>query len=242
MSENTILVSSYLKTSKENFSLDELPIHAAPGLHDRIFEEIKKILPRDASILELGSGSGAFSRRLMLASYEITAVDYSEENFRLHDTIHFIKMDLNEKFAKKLNQTYDCIVAIELIEHLENPRNFFRECKKLLKPNGFLIFTTPNIDSPISKYLFLRRSCFNHFSDFDYHSSGHITPLSQWYIKNLISENKFKPKHQLSFGKTYLGKNFIFVILKKILIFFLKRISKTPDSLNGNLLIYVLEK
>lgn len=242
MSENTILVSSYLEKSKENYSLEDLPIHAAPGLHDQVFEKIDGLIPKNSLILELGSGSGAFVRRLKLSGYKPTAVDYSEDNFRLHDSINFIKMDLNEKFSLNFSELYDCIVAIELIEHLENPRNFFRECKKLLKPNGLLIFTTPNIDSPLSKCLFLRRGYFNHFADEDYRISGHITPLSQWYTKNLIFENGFKSECIFSFGASYLGKNYFVRMLKKMLIFFVLMVSKSPRDMNGNLLIYILKK
>ncbi len=48
-----------------------------------------------------------------------------------------------EEMAIKDN-SFDCITAGELIEHLENPEKFIKECKRILKQGGVLIITTPN--------------------------------------------------------------------------------------------------
>lgn len=42
------------------------------------------------------------------------------------------------------NDTFDCIVATEVIEHLPNPKSFLKECYRILKKNGKLVLTTPN--------------------------------------------------------------------------------------------------
>jgi predicted SAM-dependent methyltransferase len=44
----------------------------------------------------------------------------------------------------ELNQSYDVIVAGEIIEHLENPGLFLRNMRRHLKPQGKLILSTPN--------------------------------------------------------------------------------------------------
>jgi SAM-dependent methyltransferase len=41
-------------------------------------------------------------------------------------------------------RTFDTIICAELIEHLENPYEFLRRIKTLLRPEGRLILTTPN--------------------------------------------------------------------------------------------------
>ncbi len=46
--------------------------------------------------------------------------------------------------VKDLGQTFDVVVAGELIEHLENPGLFLRNMRKHLVPGGELILTTPN--------------------------------------------------------------------------------------------------
>jgi len=55
--------------------------------------------------------------------------------------------NLNDKLYPIDKEKFDTIVAGEVIEHLNSPFNFLRECKRILKPDGRLIITTPNMTS-----------------------------------------------------------------------------------------------
>jgi len=53
-----------------------------------------------------------------------------------------IKMNCEEmQFPDK---SFDTILASEVYEHLERPIDFLRECKRVLKPKGRLVLSTPN--------------------------------------------------------------------------------------------------
>jgi len=56
-------------------------------------------------------------------------------------------VDLNNKHYPIYNESYDTIIAGEVIEHLNSPFNFLKECKRIMKPDGRLIITTPNMNS-----------------------------------------------------------------------------------------------
>lgn len=56
-----------------------------------------------------------------------------------------IKCDLNNPPYKIKSRQYDSIIAADVIEHLEQPFQFIRECKRILTKNGRLIITTPNM-------------------------------------------------------------------------------------------------
>jgi SAM-dependent methyltransferase len=45
------------------------------------------------------------------------------------------------------SESFDNIVAGEIIEHLEKPEIFLKECYRVLRKNGRLIITTPNRES-----------------------------------------------------------------------------------------------
>jgi SAM-dependent methyltransferase len=45
-----------------------------------------------------------------------------------------------------IKEKFDVILALELIEHLWNVDNFLKECNRLLKLNGKLIISTPNVN------------------------------------------------------------------------------------------------
>jgi SAM-dependent methyltransferase len=48
---------------------------------------------------------------------------------------------------------FDAIVAGEIIEHIEDPHRFLRDCRHLLRPLGKLALSTPNPNSPIEQLL-----------------------------------------------------------------------------------------
>lgn len=56
------------------------------------------------------------------------------------------------------HQSYDVIVAAELLEHLEEPVGFLRQCRSILKDGGLIVLSTPNPNSPIERILTLTLS------------------------------------------------------------------------------------
>ena len=46
--------------------------------------------------------------------------------------------------TKFKSKTFDTVIAGELIEHIENPSLFLKECRRIMKNNGTLLITTPN--------------------------------------------------------------------------------------------------
>ena len=177
-----------------------LRIHALTGLHDFTAEHTYKHLTAGSRILDLAAGTGAMSLRLSDAGYNVTATDYVSKNFRLHDSIPFFKADLNDHFSKGREGHFDGIIASEIIEHLENPRHFARECFKLLKDGGKIILSTPNVDNLASIINFLRSGTFQWFGEREYKHDGHITPLTQWQLKKCFDEAGFSVLWQGSFG------------------------------------------
>ena len=69
----------------------------------------------------------------------------------------------------------DTVVAVETIEHLENPHALMRELVRLTKSGGTVIVTTPNQLSLLSKMTLLLKNRFSAFQDVDY--PAHITAL-----------------------------------------------------------------
>ena len=237
-SSPTIIVEQYLAASndddiKQNYK--GLRIHALPGLHDFIFSKISQLIPSESTILELAAGSGAMSLRLKDHSFQVTATDYVPTNFRLHGTVPFFEADLNGKFSEGIENKFDAIVATEIIEHLENPRHFSRQCFKILKKGGKIIFSTPNIDSAASIVSHIRNGTYHWFSDNDYTNQGHITPLMQWQINKCFIEAEFKFIFKGSFGNPYErfhGSPRLGLFSKLI-----NKLSSLPDDLKGQIFV-----
>ncbi len=62
--------------------------------------------------------------------------------------------DLNKSIAFD-NDTFTCICALSVLEHLLNPCRFMKECHRVLRPGGSLVLLTPNISTYFTAALIL---------------------------------------------------------------------------------------
>ncbi|MEO8779849.1 MAG: methyltransferase domain-containing protein [Rhodanobacter sp.] len=167
-----------------------LPIYAAPGLHEAATEMLVGTAAGGSRVLEFGAGSGAMSLRLADLGFQVTASDLFPESFKATH-VPFVAADLNGAFAGQWPQGFEAVMALEIVEHLENPRDVLRQIRALLPVGGQLVLSTPNIANPVSQALFLRRGQFQWFRDIDYREQGHITPLSPWVLEKALLEAGF---------------------------------------------------
>ena len=116
-------------------------------------ERLLPTQPSGLSVLELGGGIGEFSRRLRARNIDVTFADLSEHNVAKARSFGCAahRVDLNEGLAVFPDASFDGIVMLEIIEHVVAAEFLLQECARVLKPNGFLILSTPNF-----AYLFNR--------------------------------------------------------------------------------------
>jgi SAM-dependent methyltransferase len=102
---------------------------------------------------------------------------------------NFSVVDLNADWPYP-TRFFDGVVAIEVIEHLENPRHFFREASRVAKE--FIIVTTPNLLSPYNRRAFYENGGFDWHSREKYLTEtaplGHITPIFIWQIEQICKD------------------------------------------------------
>jgi 2-polyprenyl-3-methyl-5-hydroxy-6-metoxy-1,4-benzoquinol methylase len=237
-------VTTYANAASRTFAGEGtyrgLKIHALMGLHQYAAACLRSFVPPPANILEVGSGSGALAARLSDLGYRVTACDLVAENFRLHGETPFVRLDLDADFASQLAERFDAIAAVEIIEHLENPWHFLRECASLLKEKGNLLVTTPNLDNPVSKALFVRFGTHLWFDDRAYQRDGHITPLSLWQLQKCARAAGLEVVSTTTFGAPYAqASNWL-----KLRLFarILGAVMTTSVNLQGEILVVVLRK
>jgi SAM-dependent methyltransferase len=119
-----------------------------------IYDKVLGVLPRDRAlrILDVGAGEGYFSRMLRDAGHIVTACDFNEAGYKCPD-IPFLQADLNRAIPAQ-DGAFDCAVAIEVIEHIENHFRFVSEMARVVKAGGILVITTPNVLSIPSRWHF----------------------------------------------------------------------------------------
>ncbi|MCB0412100.1 MAG: methyltransferase domain-containing protein, partial [Bdellovibrionales bacterium] len=70
-------------------------IKADFGLHEQLEEEVLRLAPKDAKILDFGAGEGALSQRLADKGYKLVSVDIDKDSFKAKSP-QFIHLNLND--------------------------------------------------------------------------------------------------------------------------------------------------
>lgn len=140
--------------------------------------------------LDYGAGIGNFTRKLSASGrfQQIDGADILPRPENLPSAIRWHRLDLNDADAIPA-ASFDVVIAAEVIEHLENPRQVAREWFRILKPGGTLVLSTPNNESIRSLMALLVRGHYVAFLDSCY--PAHITALLRKDLMRILSEAGF---------------------------------------------------
>jgi SAM-dependent methyltransferase len=154
-----------------------------PGLHQAVAGKIEQRIAAPRRVLDIAAGSGAFTRRLIDMGISPIANDADGSKWGVPE-IDLMNVDLNTDFAEAFADSgIDAIAAIEVIEHLDNPRAFLRQCCRIIPSGGFMFVTTPNVTSAASRGMFLRSGRTVFFARSGPCAGDHITLLPWWILQ-----------------------------------------------------------
>lgn len=98
-------------------------------------------------LLDVGCSSGAFLMSARKLGLDTTGVEPSAEAAA---TARRTGLNVFTGFledARFPDGAFDAATLIEVVEHLRDPRSLLVECRRVLKPGGILLITTPNAAS-----------------------------------------------------------------------------------------------
>jgi SAM-dependent methyltransferase len=156
---------------------------------DPVYRMVERALrgrhPGGGTLVDVGCGSGALWGHLRGRFDRYVGVDVVRyEGFPADGEFH--PLDLDRGDAPLPDGTADVAAGVETIEHLENPRAFVRLLTRLVRPGGWVVVTTPNQHSLLSKGTFLLRGEHAHFQDPSY--PAHITALLEADLRRMAAE------------------------------------------------------
>jgi 2-polyprenyl-3-methyl-5-hydroxy-6-metoxy-1,4-benzoquinol methylase len=124
--------------------------------------------------------------------------------------LKFILKDLNEDFYFG---KFDFVIATEVIEHLENPYHFVRNCLKNLKEDGILYISSPNTHSIYSLIKILLKG-IPHFFSLEEWDKEHIMPFSPFLMKKILFKLSLETKKKFDLEIKY-NRNILLLPVKK---------------------------
>lgn len=134
-----------------------------PGLsriQNAVLEHLPKLgLPPGARVLDAPCGAAALSVGLKRRGFEVWGADVDRSAEARLDG-RFRRADLNSPLPWD-DGAFDAVFSIEGFEHLENGFAFLREARRVLKPGGLLVLTTPNIVSLRSRVRYFASGFFH---------------------------------------------------------------------------------
>lgn len=188
----------------------------------KMYKELSPILScnKKLNVLDVGSGDGTLINFLQskFPQHIYFGCDISKEaiqkNKKEKPSISWKRVDFNYHVPFNKN-FFDVIIAGEIIEHLYNTDNFFREIRRILNRDGILLLTTPNLASWMNRLFLL----FG-FQPYDTEVSDESHIFGKEFIYDLMEKKTSQALgHLRCFTKKALHavlKHYHFKVLKEI--------------------------
>ena len=155
------------------------------------FNKIKKVYS-EGRILDVGCGDGLFLEIAKKNGWHINGTElspyaskYASENLGTN----IFNGELPE--AKFPDDTFDVVTMWHVLEHVRDPKSYFREVHRILKPDGLLILAVPNVNNLIMRvaYRVIRGRKMKIFSIDD--KEIHLYHFSNKTLKGYFSATGF---------------------------------------------------
>ena len=114
-------------------------------IHTRAYEEVVRLC-RGKAVLDLGCNNGYGTDLLAKVAKSVIGADVSESALqdasRRFPGLHFRLVDGRSLPFEPCS--FDVVVSFQVIEHVFNVPEYLKEIRRVLRPQGIALFTTPN--------------------------------------------------------------------------------------------------
>tara|TARA_S200000501_G_C20816274_1_gene740696 strand:+ start:60 stop:752 length:693 start_codon:yes stop_codon:yes gene_type:complete len=114
---------------------------------------------KNKKVVDVGCGGGILTEAILKKGADVAGIDLSEKALKVAN-LHSLETGLKiryemispENFAEKEPNKYDLVTCMEMLEHVPKPESVVKACSKLVKPGGYVFFSTLNRN--LKSYLF----------------------------------------------------------------------------------------
>lgn len=109
-----------------------------------ILDTVQRYIPAGSEIIDFGSGPGVIARHLVHVGFKVVAADISAPALAACRQRALATLDLNLHWPAPASA--DCILACDVLEHIDDDLGLLRKLKLALRPGGWLIAAVPAYD------------------------------------------------------------------------------------------------
>ena len=126
------------------------PLHQINPLRLNWIEGLARLTGK--TVLDVGCGGGILSDSMARKGAQVTGVDLSTKALRVAQ-LHALEAGTAnvqyrevsaEALAVEAPASYDVVTCMEMLEHVPDPASVVRACSQLVKPGGWVFFSTIN--------------------------------------------------------------------------------------------------
>jgi len=186
---------------------------------------------RSFKVLDLSCGEGEIIEELARKGCEVEGTHYKDGDYVLKNPGKILKeakIYKNIHLDKTLpldDRSYDLVIATEVLEHLPSHFRIIPEVGRILKSNGYFVFTTPNIHRLHSRLKFfltgthkLIRRRIGWDLTYDDLYAYHINPADVPVIHTLLSLSNMKIE-KISFTYFKLKHSYLLLLYPIVLLY-----------------------
>lgn len=105
----------------------------------------------DKLVLDVGCGGGILSESMAAAGAQVTGIDLADKPLQVAQ-LHLLESGAQvsyrkisvEALAMEKPEHFDVVTCLEMLEHVPDPESVIAACAKLVKPDGWVFFSTLN--------------------------------------------------------------------------------------------------
>jgi 2-polyprenyl-3-methyl-5-hydroxy-6-metoxy-1,4-benzoquinol methylase len=155
---------------------------------------VRQMVGQNQEILDLGCGEGFLAAELAKDGNRVTGVDVLPEAKKGDVLDRYFSADLDQGIEHLTGQfagkRFDRVLLVDVLEHLKNPERLLRQCADVVKPDGYVVVSVPNIANITVRFSLL-------FARFNYTDRGildktHLRFFTRKTARKLMEENGYR--------------------------------------------------
>lgn len=125
------------------------PLHEINPLRLGFIDDFAAIAGK--TVLDVGCGGGILAESMAARGASVTGIDLAKKSLKvaqLHSLESGVSVNYRcvavEDLAAEAPASFDVVTCMEMLEHVPDPQSVVRACAQLVKPGGWVFFSTLN--------------------------------------------------------------------------------------------------